>query len=155
MNTRSLGIAALIAGLVIALLSNLPFINLVNCLLCAWVWLGGILAVYLYQRNEPAATLVKPEQGALIGAIAGVAAAFIGAIIGAIFGAASNAFLLEMIRNNPQLSEQFGDLGRQLFATGGSVLFTLACNLVLYTAFGAIGGLIGAAILKPKAPPAM
>ncbi len=150
MNTRSLGIAALIAGLVIALLSNLPFINLVNCLLCAWVWLGGILAVYLYQRNEPAATLVKPEQGALVGAIAGIVAAFIGAILGFIFGA-GNAALFQALNNVVDT----GEYGRQLATAGGFSFFGLACNLVLYTAFGAIGGLIGAAILKPKAPPAM
>jgi hypothetical protein len=39
---------------------------MVNCLLCAW-WGSGILAVYLYQRNEPA-QLLKPER-ALLGAM--------------------------------------------------------------------------------------
>jgi hypothetical protein len=158
MNTRSLFLSAGIAGLIIGVLSGIPFVNIVNCLLCTWVWAGGILAVYLYQRNEPTALMVKPEQGALLGAIAGVIGAIVVTILGAIIGGAGNAALISMIQDNPQLQEQFGDYLGQLAVQGGFSLLGLMCNSVIYAAFGAIGGLIGAAVLKPKAsppPPAM
>jgi hypothetical protein len=157
MNSRSLFLASGIAGLIIGVLSGVPFINIVNCLLCAWVWGGGILAVYLYQRNEPTALMVKPEQGALLGAIAGVIGAIIVSIISAILGGASNAMALSILQNNPQVQEQFGEYLPQLAAQGGFSLLGLMCSSVIYAAFGAIGGLIGAAVLKPKTspPPAM
>jgi len=50
MNTRSFVLSVLIAGVVIGFLANLPILNLINCALCIWVWLGGILAVFLYRR---------------------------------------------------------------------------------------------------------
>ncbi len=155
MNSRSLFIAAGIAGVAIGLLSSIPILNWVNCLLCAWVWAGGILAVFLYQRNEGASIMMKPEQGALLGAIAGVIGAIIVSIIGAIIGGATNTAVISMLQNNPQFADQFGDYLAQLAAQGGFSLLGLACNLVLYTIFGAVGGLIGAAVFKPKAPAAM
>ena len=86
MNTRSLILSALIAGAVLGTLGNLPVLNFFNCLLCLWVWLGGIFAVYLYNRYERNRTQVveasaTPGQGAGIGALAGVIGAAIGALV--------------------------------------------------------------------------
>ena len=47
MNTRSFVLSALIAGAAIGVLANLPVLNLINCFLCLWVWIGGLLAVFL------------------------------------------------------------------------------------------------------------
>ncbi len=52
MNQRSAVNAVIIAGVGMALLGNLPLLNIVNCVLCVWVWLGGGLAVYLYDRFQ-------------------------------------------------------------------------------------------------------
>jgi hypothetical protein len=150
MNTRALGIAVLVSGLVIALLSKIPVISLFNCILCIWVWLGGILAVFLYQRNQPVATPVKLEHGALIGALAGIAGAFIGAIFGLIFGSINGA-IFQAINN----AANIGEYGQYLTAIGGFSIIGLGCDLVLYTIFGALSGLLGAAIFKPKAVPAV
>jgi hypothetical protein len=156
MNSRSLFLAAGLAGVAIGLLSGIPIISAVNCLFCAWVWGGGIFAVYLYKRNEPSAFMLKPEQGALLGAVAGVIGAVVYTIISTIVGGA-NAALFNLIQNNPQLRDQFGDFLPQLLAQGGFSILALACSLVIFAVFGAIGGLIGAAVLKPKTapPPAM
>ena len=97
---------------------------------------------------------MKPEQGALIGAVAGIVTALVGAVLGMIFGA-GNAALMQLLQSSPQLADQLGDFGVQLAAVGGFSFFGLMCNLVFYTAFGAIGRLIGAAIFKPKASSAM
>jgi hypothetical protein len=45
MNTRAFLLSALVAGLVMGLLGNLPLLNLINCILCLWIWLGGFCCV--------------------------------------------------------------------------------------------------------------
>ena len=49
MNTKNLIVSSLIGGAVIAAISNIPVINLINCLLCIGYWGGAILAVWLYK----------------------------------------------------------------------------------------------------------
>jgi hypothetical protein len=146
LNNRSLLIAAVIAGVLMAILSSIPIVHLVNCLLCAWLWLGGMFAVWYYKRENPSG--VTPGQGALIGAAAGLIGAVLAAILGLIFGGAGMAAALEAQR------EVLGDAADQIIAmmAGGlGVLLTVIFNLVFYTLFGAIGGLIGAALFgKPK-----
>jgi hypothetical protein len=81
MNTRSALWAVLIAGVVMALLGNLPLLNLVNCILCLWAWLGGALAVFVYrrfQRGQPGPTA---GQGAGLGALSGLVGALTGAAV--------------------------------------------------------------------------
>ena len=75
MNTKNLIIASLIGGLISIILSNVPIINLVNCLLCAGFWLGPLFAVWFYKRQTGTVTL---GQGAAIGALAGVWAGVFG-----------------------------------------------------------------------------
>src|SRR5512136_699256 len=86
MNPRSLLLSALIAGVVLGVLGNLPLLNFINCFLCLWVWLGGIFAVYLYNRYERNRTQLDQAsatvgQGAGVGALAGVVGAFVGVLV--------------------------------------------------------------------------
>jgi hypothetical protein len=154
MNTRSFLLAALIGGAVMGFLGNIPILNFVNCFLCAWVWLSGILAVYLYRRFELANPALSVGQGLALGAVAGVIGAIIGAIVGAIFGGLGAAALVSSLRNMPGYDPSSMDTVTNLVAGGGFSLIALTCNLVLYALFGAIGGLIGTALIW-KAPAAM
>ena len=79
MNGKNLFLASLIGGVVIAALSNIPIISLGNCLLCMWVWLGGIFAAWLYKRFNGSLTT---GQGAGVGALAGLIGSLIGMVIG-------------------------------------------------------------------------
>ena len=139
---RALWISAGIAGLVIAILSAVPIINLLNCLLCAWVWAGGILAVYLYRQNGGPAFLTNAD-GAIVGGIAGAIGGLLTAIIGLIFqgGAAANI---------AQLQQQFGGDAEALagVATVLGGIVSLIVTPIIFAAFGALGGLIGANIFK-------
>jgi hypothetical protein len=153
MNTRSLILSVLIAGVVMALLGNLPVVNLVNCILCLWVWLGGALAVVLYrgfQRGQPAAT---PGQGAGLGALSG--------LVGAVLGA--GAFILASPLTTPVMNEVARALniqGSPLMGGGpgtptvAQASIFLVIDVVLYPIFGALGGLITASVTRrPAAPP--
>jgi hypothetical protein len=151
MNTRSFILAGLISGVVIGLLGNLPLLNLINCILCLWVWLGGIFAVWLYRRYEPNQA-VTAGQGAGLGAVSGL----VGAVVGSVVFALTSAISMPMMNTIAQVlqiegteSLNTGGFPVMLMTTG--VFFCI--NLVLYPLFGAVGGLIAGSIWKTaKAP---
>ena len=71
---------ALIGGVVLGLLSVIPFVNWANICCCLWAILGGLLASYLYVKNSP--TPASAGDGAILGALAGVVGAAITVVIG-------------------------------------------------------------------------
>ena len=154
MNTRSFLLSALISGAVLGLLGNLPVLNFINCFLCAWVWLGGIFAVYLYNRYERNRTQLTQAsatigQGAGVGAVAGVVGAFVGVVV----------FALTSFITAPMMAAMANALQINNFPAGTGIaeVATFFClDLILYPLFGAIGGLLGAGVFwkKPLAPAA-
>src|SRR5689334_2371210 len=68
---------ALLGGLIVGLLSALPFINYCCCI---WAIGGGLLAGMLYIKASP--TPVPTGEGAIVGALAGVVGGVIYLIIG-------------------------------------------------------------------------
>lgn len=147
MNMRSFALSALIAGVVIGFLGNLPLLNLINCALCIWVWFGGALAVFLYQRFEKGAVLMSAAQAAGLGAISGL----IGDLVGAVVFAATSAISIPMFNSLARSLQWEGDLP---FRTGdpgdivGTAFVFLVIDAVLYPLFGALGAMIGASLLK-------
>src|SRR6476660_5767207 len=71
---------ALIGGVVLGLLSVIPFVSAVNVCCCLWAILGGMLATFLYVKSSP--TPVTAGDGAIVGALAGVVGALISLILG-------------------------------------------------------------------------
>jgi hypothetical protein len=151
MNGRSFVLSALIAGVAIGFLANLPILNIINCFLCLWVWVGGILAVVLYRQFQHGGADLTPGQGAGLGAISGL----IGAFVGVVVNAATSFISIPMFERLAQYFQVQGDLP---FRTGGpgailaSTFFFFALDVVAYPLFGAISGLIGASLFRK--PPA-
>jgi len=150
--------SAVIGGVVLGILSAIPFVNFVNICCCAWAILGGALAVSMYVKKSP--TPVSMGTGAGIGAIAGLVGAVINLVIGLPLslatGSAFTALLTGLIaRLNPQSAEAMrqqiemqNNMGigeRLLLAIPGALI---AC--VLVTIFATIGGLIGVAIFEKR-----
>src|SRR5437764_1071229 len=79
---------ALIGGVILGILSAIPFVNIPNICCCAWAIVGGIIAANIYIKNSPAP--VRPGDGAVLGAIAGV----IGGVINLIVGVPTSSFPL-------------------------------------------------------------
>jgi hypothetical protein len=71
---------ALIGGVVLGVLSVIPFVSAANLCCCLWAILGGILASYLYIKNSP--TPATPGDGAMLGALAGVIGGAISLVLG-------------------------------------------------------------------------
>jgi hypothetical protein len=144
MNTRAFLLSSLIAGVVIGLLGGLPIISIANCVLCIWVWLGAILGVWLYKRFAKPAPAATMGQGALIGLVSGVIGAVIVWLISLITRAAATDAIAQVF--------QAAGVEVPSFLGAGVALAGVLIDLVLYAIFGVVGGLIGAAIFKTKAP---
>jgi hypothetical protein len=140
-NTRNLLIASLIGGAVSLILTNVPILNLVSCLLCAGFWAGPLLAVWIYKRQTGSLTL---GQGVAIGALAGVWSGAIGLLLSLVNVAGIQA----VIDSLAVLAPEGTDLGEPLGAVE-STLLNLG-GVAFEITIGAIGGLIGGALFRSK-----
>jgi hypothetical protein len=148
MNSRSFFLSALIAGAITGFLGNLPILNLINCFLCVFAWVGGALSVIFYRRFQRGGPELTNGQGAGLGAVSG----FFGAVIG-IFVFLITSFISTPIFNS--LYQIFDPSGNSPFSSGVGPAFLSAgvffCfNAVLYTAFSAISALITTSITNKK-----
>ena len=134
---------ALLGGLIVGVLSALPFVSLCCCI---WAIGGGLLAGMLYIKSSP--TPVATGDGAIVGSLSGV----VGAIIYLILG-----LPIALLRGTADLEQQLSRSGVHLPFTGtillvvGGLVAALAL-LVLAT----LGGLLAVPIFekrKPGGPP--
>jgi hypothetical protein len=147
---------ALLGGVFIGVLSALPFISAANCCCCLWVIAGGVLAVYLRQQNS--AVSLPASEGALLGLMAG----FIGGIIAGVLGYAiamvvgpwQNEWMMRLFEANQDTPPEVREMMERMLANAGAfALAGILMNVVVYSVFGLLGGLLGAAIFKKNAPP--
>ena len=135
---------ALLGGLIVGVLSAIPFINYCCCI---WTIGGGVLAAYLYIKSSP--TPVTMGDGAMVGGLAGVVGAIIYLIIGLpiaiFFGMAA-------------MTEQLSRSGVQL-PFSGTLLMVVAgiIGAIILAVLTTLGGIIGVAIFEKRkgtaAPP--
>jgi hypothetical protein len=146
---------ALYGGLFIGVLSALPLINIGNCCCCLWVLMGGALAVYLRQQNSPYS--VPASEGALVGLLAGLIGGVVAGLLSIPLQAMTSGFqqqiLERILSSNPDMPAEARD-AMERWATG-SALQTVGAliNVVVFTIFGMLGGLLGVAVFKKNAPP--
>ena len=134
---------ALIGGIIVGILSALPFIS--TCC-CIWSIGGGLVAGMLYIKSSP--TPVQTGDGAIVGALSGV----VGAVIFLILG-----LPIAFLRGTGDVEAQLARSGVQLPFTGTVLLLvggliSAVCLLVLAT----LGGLLAVPIFekrKPGVPP--
>ncbi len=144
---------ALIGGLIVGLLSAIPFVNIANACCCAWAIIGGIVATYLYVKNS--ANPVTPGEGATLGAMAGGIGAVVYVIVGVplslvLGNTMVNAISGMVAQSDPSQAEA---IRAQMAASGasiGSAIFGGIISLVLLTIFATVGGLIGVAIFEKR-----
>ena len=142
MNTKNLWIASLSGAALSLLVSNLPFIGFVNCLLCGGFWGSAIFAVWLYRRLSGTLTV---RQGVKIGALSGLLAGVLGFALSYAGLAGAQGFLNSAQQFLPADATQGMD---ELPAWAG-LIFNLL-GVLFNVAFGALGGWIGGTIFNPN-----
>ena len=154
---------ALYGGLIMAVLSGVPFLSIINCCCCAGVLLGGFLAVFFYTRDlTPGMAPMETNDALKLGALAGVIGAGGGTILSALFsmamGNAGNEAVLEIMRQfegqiPPEVMDQVeSSIGQAGGFSMINVVIGLLTSIVLYPIFGLLGGLIGYQVFRNKQP---
>jgi hypothetical protein len=143
---------AVIGGVLLGLLSSIPFINWVNACCCLWAILGGILASYLYVKNSP--TPASAGDGAILGAIAGVVGGLISLIIGIPLAIASSSLMQGMMLSwiesmDPQQAQLFRTQLAASSTVSGAIVNGLISAVLLFI-FAIIGGLIGIPLFEKR-----
>jgi len=144
---------ALIGGVLLGLLSVIPFVNFLNICCCLWAILGGMLASYLYVKSS--ATPVSAGEGAVLGALTGLVGAVISLILGIpisyAMGPTMRNLVLSIMEN---VNRQQAQLMRaQLEAAGDSMVRLIVNALILAVllfVFSIVGGLIGVALFEKR-----
>ena len=128
---------ALLGGLVVGLLSAIPFVNYCCCI---WGIGGGALAAYLYIKGS--AVPVRPGDGAMVGGLAGIVGAIIYFVIGVPIAYLMGAAAME---------EAFARSGINI-PLSGALLFLVSglCGAVALVILSVLGGLIGVPIFEKR-----
>ena len=123
-----------------ALFSNLPFIGLLNCLLCAGFWLGAIFAVWLYRKLSGSLTT---RQAAMVGLLTGICAGVLGIFLS--FAGLAGAQGIESAISGLGGADAAEEVAAIPAWTG--IVFNIVGTL-LNVLFGWLGGIIGGRIFK-------
>lgn len=130
------------------LIQALPVRGAVGCCCAPWLVIAGAAAVFAIVRQARAR--MEPPEGALVGLTTGIVAGIVGGVVAA---------LREMLFSSTGFIRPFVLGERELEASAiVGFLWSGAVMLILYVVFGpilgALGGLVGAAVVKPPAEPA-
>jgi hypothetical protein len=146
---------ALWGGAFIGVLSALPIVNAGNCCCCLWVLVGGALAAYLRQQNHP--YQIDAAEGAIVGLMAGVIGGVAYSILSIPFemlaGPYQQQWMERMMADNPDITPEMRDMFTRLTTSSGLKVIGMLISVVIYSVFGMLGGLIGAAMFKKNLPP--
>ena len=146
---------ALIGGILSGLLSAIPFIS---CLCCLWVIGGGLLAAYLLSKDSP--NSLTTGDGAIVGVFAGIIGSVVDTIVSIPFDAMmrNSQFMQALLDKVSEYAQDMPSGLEGLLESGpfsGSfsiawALLGLVISMVIFSAFSALGGIIGVSIFKKK-----
>jgi len=143
---------AVIGGVVLGLLSVIPFVNWANLCCCLWAILGGALASYLYIKNSPVPA--TPGDGAILGAMAGLVGAVISVVIGIPVSILMSGVMIGIVvRLMESINPSQAEMMRTQIEAGQTVAGAIINGLilaVLIVIFSTLGGLIGIPIFEKR-----
>jgi len=152
-NTKNYITSPLLAGTIIALLSAIPYLSGLNCCCCLWHIIGGFWAAYLFYSSKKAITIA---QGIWTGILAGAWASLIYSLLTAIlWRTMSEQFVaqIEMLssQTSAEVPPEMLDLITELSSSPIVAFFVvLLASIMIFPIVVAIGGIIGAAILRSR-----
>jgi hypothetical protein len=145
---------ALLGGLLIGVLSVLPFVSKLNGCCCLWVLVGGVLTSYLLQERLPRS--ITAGEAAVAGLLAGVIGALFASIVGAVMASVMGgvtASFDDIPRDN--MPPEFGRVLERMRAIPPALWYVVfaAVYLVIFPIFSMLGALLGVALFKKTPPP--
>ncbi|MFN0156580.1 MAG: hypothetical protein ACKVRP_00745 [Bacteroidota bacterium] len=151
---------AVYGGIVMGVISGIPFLNFINCLCCAGVLLGGFLAVFFYNKDLASDMALTNGDALQLGALAGVIGAVVGTLIGAILiytvgnisGEAMYGLVYDFYDSMGLIDQMSPDQLDQLETMKADELSmtNIISAFIIYPLFGLLGGLIGYSVYKKK-----
>lgn len=150
---------SLYGGLLIATVWAVPGLNMLNCLCCAGVLLGGFLAVVLYQKNIPpdGVHLTKDDcvkLGIYTGIISSIAAVVIQYVIALMFGNIAIEVMMRLAeRMQVDLPPEIYPLIEEAKNTQPNIIgsfFAIFIYIIPNTLFSFLGALIGWKVFQPQ-----
>ena len=128
---------ALIGGVVVGLLSAIPFVDYCCCI---WAIGGGVLACFLYIKSSPVP--VRPGDGAMVGAFAGLVGALIYLIIG---------IPIALVWGAAAMEQAFSQSGVRLPFTGTVLLIVAGIiRALILLVLAIVGGLIAVPLIEKR-----
>ena len=141
MNTKNMWIAVLSGAVLTTLVSNVPYVEMVNILCFAGFWGGAIFAVWLYRRLSGELTA---RQGVRVGLLTGLFAGVLGFAL-SFFGLAGLQGLMNEL-------EAVAPTEGESIPLWGAIIFNFL-GIVFNIFFGTIGGWLGGAIFRTDRTP--
>jgi hypothetical protein len=149
---------ALLAGLLLGVLSSLPIVSAGNCCCGLWFVTAGVLAAWLMQQNQPFPIMLG--DGALAGLLASVVGTVVWGILylplQAVTGVWQRGFAERVLNSAGDLPEGFREVLEHSQGPGGmiaSLVIGFLFMLVIGGAFTTLGGLLGALLFRKDAAP--
>ena len=149
-------VPALIGGAIAGILTGIP---LVNCFCCLWIVGGGVIAAYFLHKE--ATVELRAGDGAIVGIFTGMVAALVAFLISIPLAPLDNAIARSMMDWAAEYTDQMPEFwdslmkGEGLESSFPFMVLELFINIVVFSALGALGGIIGISLFKKKtAPPA-
>jgi hypothetical protein len=145
MNTKNFWIAAAAGGALSLLVTNLPYIGFVNCLLCAGFWGSAIFAVWLYRRLNGS---ISVREAVKVGAMSGL----IGGVVGLLLSFLGLAGVQGMMNGLKGILPAEDLQGMEEIPAWAGWLVNVV-GVIIEIGFGALGGWIGAALFRTDRVP--
>jgi hypothetical protein len=149
---------ALIAGVIVGVISAVPGLKILNCFCCAWIIAGAILAANLYVKQS--VTEVSLGTGVVLGLLTGTIAGAVETLFSipisiAMRSAGTEIFeqmerVLEQVPNVPAESKE---MMRSLARRGFGIVFLIIGGILtifIYAVVGMVGGAVGVALFEKR-----
>lgn len=136
---------ALIAGLVLGVLSQIPYLKCLNLFFCMLIITGGALAAYLLSNREKKLDAVD---GATVGIMFGFFYAFVATIVGITIVTILGVIGIPLGVLSGVSDEIFVEKGILIFVGVLGGFLKIGFNLLFGVVFGAIGGVLFVVLKK-------
>ncbi len=155
MKKTSMLVPSLLGGVLLGLLSSIPYISAINMFCCFWVLAGGFVAAFLYQKDGGT---LKNGNGALVGFFAGLWGVVVSSVVTTLLWTVIGKKMQAQVYN--QMMEMGNDIPPESLAMMENVFnnpammfgISLIAYLIINSIFATLGGLLGTAFLKGNEP---